>query len=190
MSHLAGVFAPGLTQFALVAYIPGPLGSFLTRLRSELVPASRLLAHVTVLPPRVLDAPPEVLTRHLDARLRRMRAFELEPGGIEIFPLTSVIFLSLIGGRGFMEAMHEELNQGILEADELFEYHPHITLAQQVPPDQVLSAYDRACARWGQWKRPRHFPVETLTFVRNSGGAGWETVSEHTLSPLSLLKTV
>lgn len=187
---MAGVFAPGETQFALVAYIPAPLGDFLTRLRTELVPASRLMAHVTVLPPRVLDAPADVLSRYLETRLRRMRAFELEAGNIEIFPLTSVIFLSLIGGRGAVEDMHEELNRGALEAGEWFEFHPHITLAQQVPADEVLSVYDRARTRWGQWKRSRQFPVETLTFVQNVGGRGWETVSEHNLSAASLLKTV
>jgi 2'-5' RNA ligase len=190
MSHLAGVFDPGVTQYALVAYIPEPLGGFLTRLRTELVPASRLMAHVTVLPPRVLTASAAAVSRHLEIRLRHMRAFDLEAGGIEIFPLTSVIFLSLIGGRGIVEDLHEELNRGTLEADEAFEFHPHITLAQQVPPDEVLCIYDRARTRWDQWGRSRQFQVDTLTFVQNVGGTGWETVSEHKFNAVSLLKTV
>ena len=41
-------------HFALVAYIPDPLASFLDNLRLELTPACKPHAHVTILPPRPL----------------------------------------------------------------------------------------------------------------------------------------
>ncbi len=43
-------------QFALVSYIPDPLGNFLDRLRLDLVPGCSPHAHVTVLPPRPICA--------------------------------------------------------------------------------------------------------------------------------------
>ena len=43
-----------LNVFALVIYIPGPLGKFLDDLRRELVPSYNPHAHVSVLPPRPL----------------------------------------------------------------------------------------------------------------------------------------
>ena len=43
-----------LSQFALVAYIPDPLGRFLDDLRVELTPDCKPRAHVTILPPRPL----------------------------------------------------------------------------------------------------------------------------------------
>ena len=43
-----------LNVFALVVYIPGPLGVFLDELRRELVPHYNPHAHVSVLPPRPL----------------------------------------------------------------------------------------------------------------------------------------
>ena len=43
-----------LNVYALVIYIPDPLGRFLDHLRRELVPAYKPHAHVSVLPPRPL----------------------------------------------------------------------------------------------------------------------------------------
>ena len=43
-----------LNVFALVIYIPDPLGRFLDDLRRELVPGCNPHAHVSVLPPRPL----------------------------------------------------------------------------------------------------------------------------------------
>src|SRR5664280_2707399 len=43
-----------LNVFALVIYIPDPLGRFLDDLRRQLVPACNPHAHVSVLPPRPL----------------------------------------------------------------------------------------------------------------------------------------
>ncbi len=43
-----------LNVFALVIYIPDPLGRFLDDLRKELVPGCNPHAHVSVLPPRPL----------------------------------------------------------------------------------------------------------------------------------------
>jgi hypothetical protein len=45
-----------LNVFALVIYIPGPLGLYLDELRRDLVPDYDPHAHVSVLPPRTLAA--------------------------------------------------------------------------------------------------------------------------------------
>ena len=43
-----------LNIYALVIYVPAPLGRFLDDLRRELVPTYKPRAHVSVLPPRPL----------------------------------------------------------------------------------------------------------------------------------------
>ena len=44
-------------SFALVAYIPEPLGAFLQSMRHDLPGQENPQAHITVLPPRPLKAP-------------------------------------------------------------------------------------------------------------------------------------
>jgi 2'-5' RNA ligase len=168
--------------FALVAYIPGPLGAYLNELRAELVSENDLVSHLTVLPPRVLAAPEDQLAAQLETRLSKTPAFEVALGKVEIFPLTDVIFLSVEGGRGAIEEVHDELDRGDLQFDEPFEFHPHVTLAQEVEPDVLLTTYRLAQTRWEQCPHPRSFSIEKLTFVRNVNGEEWRTVSEHTLA--------
>src|SRR4051794_19474862 len=94
-----------LNQFALVIYIPDPLAAFLDELRLELVAGCMPRAHVTVLPPRPLQ--------NVEAALEMARSlapefppFDIELGGVEIFPKTNVIYIGLRLGRDEMRAMH------------------------------------------------------------------------------------
>ena len=59
-----------LNVFALVIYIPDPLGRFLDDLRRELVPGCNPHAHVSVLPPRPLAVDWQVASEQVKA-LRR-----------------------------------------------------------------------------------------------------------------------
>jgi 2'-5' RNA ligase len=176
-------------QYALVSYIPEPLGAFLNQLRCDLVPGCRLLSHVTLLPPRLLDAPEPRIVEELASYLAQVPAFELEVGEVEIFPVTEVVYLAIRHGRQQLAEIHRLLNQGALAFDEPFEYHPHVTLAQQMPGGAVGSALEQAAADWRRWTGSHRFAVENLTFVRNVNPERWETVSEHPLQQLSLLRT-
>jgi len=176
--------------FALVAYISGPLGSFLNRLRAELVPSYHLFSHLTLLPPRPVKAPERAILKHLEARISQTPVFDVELGDVEIFPVTSVIYLSVLVGRGPVESIHDHLNQRLLAFDEPFEFQPHVTLAQEVEPENLLAAYAMARQRWERWRGPRTFTVEKLTLVRNGGPDVWTTLSEYQLGCANLLKTV
>jgi 2'-5' RNA ligase len=180
--------SPDLPQYALVAYIPGDLGRFLNELRPRLVPDCHLQAHVTLLPPRLLSAPPHQLAAALQACLSTVEPFEVHLNGVEMFPVTDVIYLGLKSGWERLIALHSDLGRGDLAYDEPFKYHPHITLAQEIPAGQLEVTFQRALQAWETWKGPRSFPVERLTFVRNGGPNCWQTVSEHDLTRVSLPK--
>ena len=180
---------PG-TVFALVAYIPGELGAFLNSLRPRLVPSCHLLSHLTILPPRATNAQEDTLVRFLDRATSRVAAFEVELGDVEIFPVTNVIYLSVLAGRGAVESIHEDLNHADLAFDEPFEFQPHITLAQDVEPERLLAVYELARQVWADCPHQDSFSVEKLTFVRNDGLDVWSTVSEHQLACSTLLRTV
>lgn len=175
--------------YAVVAYIPEPLGSFLTQLRAELVPGCPLRSHLTILPPRRLTAGQEVLSAELDRLASQRSAFEVVLGDVETFDSTGVIYLSLAAGREQVEQLHAALNHGVLFAEDQFPFHPHITVAQNLgmlPFDEVLG---RARRRWQECRLPRQFTVSELTLVRNADPWRWEDLSRHQLAPLSLLRT-
>src|SRR3954452_2669596 len=86
-----------LNVFALVIYIPPPLGRFLDDLRRELVPHYNPHAHVSVLPPRPL--PPAVDWQSASDGARALTegwaAFDVELTSIEVFPATDVIYIEI-----------------------------------------------------------------------------------------------
>ena len=161
-----------LNQFALVIYIPDPLARFLDDLRLELVAGCRPRAHVTVLPPRLL-ADVEASRGQAGAMAADTASFELEAGEVEIFPKTNVIFLGLRGGVRALHAMHAAMNAGALAFDEPFEYHPHITLAQEFEAPETARLAALARERWAAYTGPRTFLAETVAFVQNTEGNCW-----------------
>jgi len=167
--------------FALVTYIPGPLGEFLDLLRRELVPACVPRAHVTVLPPRPVLVPTGTAVEQLNEWIADAPAFEIEPQQVEIFETTSVIYIGLGGGREELRRLHDRLNAGHLGFAEPFSYHPHITLAQELSPDQVSSTHEEARRRWAEFQGERAFRVETVTFVQNTSDNRWLDLAHWTL---------
>ncbi len=61
--------------YALVIYLPDPLGGFLDDLRLEMVPGCNPHAHVSVLPPRPLPVAPEAAIEEARAHCGRLCAF-------------------------------------------------------------------------------------------------------------------
>src|SRR5215831_5937126 len=126
-----------INSFALVSYIPEPLAGFLDRLRQELVPNCFLRAHVTILPPRPLCRTSEEawnLVRHL---VPQFAPFEIGLTNVEVFPVSDVIYISIGPGSDSLKQMHDTLNSASLSCPEPFRYHPHVTLAQELKPDEV-----------------------------------------------------
>jgi 2'-5' RNA ligase len=176
--------------FALVDYLPEPLGEYLDALRAELVPGCRLQSHVTVLPPRALSAPDEALVEELRARLKREAVFEIRVGDVEVFESTNVIYLDLRQGREEIERLHRTLSAGLFAYDEPFTFHPHITLAQQVCGEELPEKLALARRRWAEYPHSRQFTLDHLTFVQNVDPSYWRTLSEHPLQEATLLRTV
>jgi len=172
--------------FALVTYIPGPLGEFLDHLRRELVPACLPRAHVTILPPRPVSVPIQIAVEQLNQWIAGIPAFRIEAGQIEIFDNTSVTYIGLGAGREELKRIHDRLNAGHLGFAEPFSYHPHITLAQDLSPDQVARVQEVAKRRWAQFRGDRSFPVETVTFVQNTSDNRWLDLAHWTLAPAPL----
>src|SRR5438105_11352705 len=87
-----------LNVYALVIYIPDPLGRFLDDLRKELVPGCNPHAHVSVLPPRPLAVDWQVASEQVRACASVRPAFEVTLGAVNMFPVTNVIYIELATG--------------------------------------------------------------------------------------------
>jgi 2'-5' RNA ligase len=162
-----------VNQFALVSYIPDPLGRYLDLLRLRLAPECRPHAHVTVLPPRPLRGTVESAESELRDATTRFHAFDVKLGNVELFEATEVIYIEVARGEGELVDMHRELNRGAVQFTEPFEFHPHITLAQNLPHDRVQEILLLARQLWSEWNGMVTFPVEELAFVQNTLESVW-----------------
>ena len=170
-----------LNVFALVMYIPGPLGIFLDEVRRELAPHCNPHAHVSLLPPRSLGVTCEAASEQARALTESWPAFDVELAGIRIFPVTEVIYIELGAGADQLRRMHAAMSSGPLEFPEPFPYHPHITLAQELPHEQVAAADELARRRWRGFEGERRFQAARATFVQNTLGNCWLDLAEYAL---------
>lgn len=162
-----------VNSFALVSYIPQPLAGFVDRLRAELVQECHARAHVTVLPPRPLPCDTEEAWRSLQSQVQDFQPFLVELGPVEIFPVTQVIYISVLSGHAELKRLHAMLNTGQLTFEEPFVYHPHVTLAQDIEPSRVAAMLETAATRWNEYGGSHSFVVDRLTFVQNTIENRW-----------------
>ena len=175
-----------LNVFALVIYIPDPLGRFLDDLRRDLVPGCNPHAHVSVLPPRPLAVDWQVAGEQVRVCAGNWVPFDIVLQRIRIFPVTNVIYLELGQGETEMFRIHAAMNSQALEFDEPFEYHPHITLAQEIPPGQAAAVNRRAQELWDGYPGPRSFRAERTAFVQNTLGNCWIDLAEFSLGAVTV----
>jgi 2'-5' RNA ligase len=170
-----------INSFALVSYIPEPLASFLDRLRQELVPNCFLRAHVTILPPRPILSSPEDAWAVIRRVAPGFSPFEIELASVEVFPVSDVIYINLSTGSEELRRMHAALNTNGLYFQEAFSYHPHVTLAQNLKPDELDELASVARARWAEFPSSKRFCVEKIVFVQNTRRNEWLDLGECSL---------
>jgi 2'-5' RNA ligase len=175
-----------LNVYALVIYIPGPLGAFLDDLRRELVPHYNPHAHVSVLPPRPLAVDWQIAA----AQVRRLSVawepFEVHLTALDIFKVTDVIYLEVGGGSSELREMHVAMNTDALAFQDPFPYHPHITLAQEVRHGEVGEVFALARRRWEEFRGERSFKAERAVFVQNTTRGVWLDLAEFELGSLAM----
>jgi 2'-5' RNA ligase len=175
-----------LNVFALVIYIPDPLGRFLDDLRRELAPHSNPHAHVSVLPPRPVAGEWQAAAGQARALTQGWAPFEIELAGLQIFPVTNVIYLEIGAGTADLRRMHAAMNTGALEFQEPFPYHPHITLAQEIPHQEVEAIHELAQRRWKEYRGSSVFRAERTVFVQNTLDNCWIDLAEYSLGAVAV----
>jgi 2'-5' RNA ligase len=156
-------------------------------MRREIEPGSTSKCHLTLLPPRHLDCPSGSAVADIQAVLQEWEAFEVTLSEVQIFPLSRVLYLSVSQGFDKLLGLHRALNRGNCGCQEVFYYHPHVTLAQSLPVEKVDSLRATAQERWRGYPAGPTFLLERLTLVQNTAEHGWQNLHEMFLrSPVSV----
>ncbi|MGF7237347.1 MAG: 2'-5' RNA ligase family protein [Frankia sp.] len=127
--------------------LPEPLGAHLRSWRDRFGdPAARLIVpHVTLLGPTIVDeATLATVVRHLARAAATIAPFTLRLTGTDTFlPITPVVYLAVVAGATQCESLAAAVRAGPLAVPLRFPYHPHVTLAQNVPRAALDAARER-----------------------------------------------
>ena len=159
--------------------VPQPHATILTGWRRQVGdPAADLVfPHVTLLPPtRVAsDALPEVES-HLMRAAKTRDPFVMHLTGTGTFrPVSPVVFIQVASGLSDCELLEREIRSGPLERELEFPYHPHVTIAQDVPDAQLDEAYE------GLSDFVARFTVENIVLFQRDGRGEWDWRAEFPL---------
>jgi 2'-5' RNA ligase len=163
------------SRYALVAYVRNSVGEFVEQLRRELHPdLPHLAAHVTILPPRVLQGSELSALETLEEICSQSEPFEITLGDVETFvPLTPTVFIRVAHAAYRMRELHDRLNTETLAAVEEWPYMPHLTIVKMSAGEMAHQAHLVARDRWARFPGNRHIRVEKLTFVREEKPNCW-----------------
>jgi 2'-5' RNA ligase len=154
--------------------IPEPWGSQVDehRVASGDPLASLIPAHLTLLGPTEVDAAPRVsakIEEHLAATAAGHHRFQLHLRGAGTFrPVTQVVFVAVAAGIGACEQLAADITSGPLDRALKYPYHPHVTVAQDLPEPVLDAVYD------GLATFEARFPVDGFTLYQHGDDGRWQ----------------
>jgi 2'-5' RNA ligase len=170
---------PGLLTLGVAITGPAPWREELTGWRERVgdPAAGRVFPHVTLLPPTEVPAArmPEI-ENHLAATAAGFPAFEIHLSGTGTFrPVSDVVFVVVAAGIAQCEQLEARVRSGPLARPTRFPYHPHVTVAHDIP----AAGLDRAYA--GLSGFDARFPVDAFTVFEQDSGGVWATRKDFVL---------
>lgn len=129
--------------------------------------AHTIQAHVTLLPPTHVPGLEQVVS-HLEAVAGRHRAFPVRLRGTGTFrPLSPVVYVRVAQGAEQMVTLESDVRSGPLKRSLRFDYHPHVTVAQDVPEPTLVVA-QRTLADY-----EATFTADAITLYEMGSGGVW-----------------
>jgi 2'-5' RNA ligase len=165
-------------DFGVAFGIPEPYTSELQAWRKRFGDpnADGIPPHVTLLPPTSLPSSAlEEVEEHLRTVASSERPFRMHLRGSASFrPVSPVVFVPLVEGIADCERVEAKVRSGPLDRPVSFPYHPHVTVAHDLPEPALdrafsaLSSYEAQYDVWGFtlfeqdregiWRPQRDFP--------------------------------
>lgn len=154
--------------------IPEPWGSQLDERRAASGDpmAPYIPAHLTLLGPSEVDAAPEIATKieeHLATVAAVHRPFQVHLRGTGTFrPITQVVFVAVAAGISNCELLAADIRSGPLHRELHYPYHPHVTVAHDVPAAALDAVFD------GLASFEARFPVDAFTLYEHAKDGHWQ----------------
>ena len=106
--------------------------------------AAGIPPHVTLLPPTSLhEADIKAVEEHLRVVAAGEQPFTLHLRGSGTFrPVSPVVFVQVIQGIGECESLEQQVRRGPLARQLTFPYHPHVTVAHDLPEPALDTAFE------------------------------------------------
>lgn len=167
------------TVVGVALSIPAPAAAILdeARARSGDPLASAIPAHITLLGPTEIDpARFDDVAEHLATVAAGHRPYTIHLRGTGTFrPLTEVVFVAVASGISDSERLAGAVRSGPLSRELQFPYHPHVTVAHDVP----TGALDRVYSELADFET--RFEVDRFTFYVHGTDGRWRPVRDFPL---------
>jgi 2'-5' RNA ligase len=171
---------PTPTRIGVAIDIPEPWGSALTRRRAETgdPQAAYVPAHLTLLGPTEVD--PDwlpAIERHLARVAAAYPTYTLHLRGTGTFrPVTEVVFVAVAAGISETEMLAAAISSvPELRRPTRFPYHPHVTVAQDVPAAALDAVFDDLAGF------DARFQVDRFTLFSHTGEERWQPRRDYRL---------
>lgn len=167
-----GTLGANWMRIGVAIDIPEPWGGMLTRRRAEAGdPLAQFVpAHLTLLGPTEIPIArlPEV-EAHLAAVAAAHPPYTLHLRGTGTFrPVTDVVFVAVAAGISECEMLAAAIGSAeVLRREQRFPYHPHVTVAQDVPQAELDRVYEELA------DFSARFEVNSFTLFSHSGEGRW-----------------
>jgi 2'-5' RNA ligase len=159
--------------------IPPPADGVLNEARSRAGDplAEFIPAHITLLGPTEVDPGAfDDVQDHLAEVAAAHPPYSIHLRGTGTFrPLTEVVFVSVAAGISECERIAAAVRTGPLDRDLHFPYHPHVTVAHEVP----TAALDRVYAELADFDA--RFEVDHFTFFVHGADGRWRPLRDFPL---------
>jgi 2'-5' RNA ligase len=171
---------PQTSVVGVLVPIPEPWAQVLVDWRAKVGDAQATLVppHVTLLPPtEVAGSDRAAITEHLARVAAGHPPFEMHLSGTGTFtPVSDVVFVAVAKGIGNCELLASDVRSGPLARSLSFPYHPHVTVAHDVPRDMLELAYT------GLADLSAEFRVSSFTEFEQTPAGTWTVAREYPLT--------
>ncbi len=138
-----------MATIGVAVAIPEPWASELQDYRTSVgdTTASMIPTHITLVPPTEVAGELQVIEAHLDSAAATVDSFSVHLRGTGTFrPISPVVFVSLVKGISQCEQLADAIRRGPLMTDLTYPYHPHVTVAHDLPDQQLDRAFEELAA--------------------------------------------
>lgn len=169
-----------MTTIGVAIAVPDPWGARLQEYRASLgdPTAHGIPTHITLMPPFQADDTvlPEI-EKHLAEAAAANAPFPIHLRGTGTFrPVSPVVFVTVVRGISSCEQLAFAVRSGPLEAELMFPYHPHVTVAHDI--DEAL--LDRAFDELADFECEFH--VDHFNLYVHDALEGWRPTREFALT--------